>query len=78
MFGKRINLFKVCGIPIRLDWSWMLIFILVAWTLATGLFPHLHGDLSRTVLWIMGVHGALGLFASVVLHELGHALIAQR
>jgi Zn-dependent protease/predicted transcriptional regulator len=78
MFGRKITIFKIAGFKVSIDLSWLLIFALVTWTLATGLFPKRVGGLPATTYWIMGVAGALGLFASVVLHELTHSLIARR
>jgi Zn-dependent protease/CBS domain-containing protein len=78
MFGARVELFRVFGIPIRLDVSWFVIAVLIAWSLATGLFPQLEPNLTPLMYWIMGVAGALGLFISVVLHELSHAWVARR
>lgn len=78
MFGKRFDLFRVFGFAIRIDTSWFLIAILIAWSLAEGLFPSWYGGLDPATYWSMGIAGALGLFASVVLHELSHALVARR
>lgn len=78
MFGRSIDLFTIFGFAIRLDLSWFLIAILVAWSLATGLFPVWYEDLSVATYWSMGIAGSLGLFASVVLHELAHSLEARR
>ena len=78
MFGKGFKLFRVFGFTVKADWSWPIIVVLVAWSLAVGLFPSFLPDLPQsTYLW-MGVVGALGLFLSVVLHELGHSLVARR
>ena len=74
----RLRLFRVRGIPVRLDASWFPIALLIAWSLAVQLFPAWRPGLSSTTYWIMGVAGALGLFASIVLHELAHALVARR
>lgn len=78
MFGKKIVLFKILGFTVSLDLSWFLIFVLVAWSLAMSLFPAYFGDLSTLTYWLMGIAGALGLFLSVVFHELTHSLVARR
>lgn len=56
----------------------VLVFALVAWTLAVGVFPDQDPGLSRGAYWAMGVIAALLFFGSVLLHELGHALQARR
>lgn len=78
MFGKAITLFKVFGFAVRMDASWLVIAVLVAWSLAAGLFPEIHPGLSPAAYWTMGLVGALGLFASIVVHELCHSLVARR
>ena len=78
MFGKTFDLFSVFGFKIRLDVSWFVVAVLVAWSLAAQGFPQMVSDLSTTTYWVMGSLGALGLFASVVFHELSHATVARR
>lgn len=77
MFGKPIPLMKLAGFKIGLDISWFFIAFLLAWTLATGYFPFTYPDLTAFTYGIMGILGMLGLFVSVVLHELGHAVVAR-
>lgn len=78
MFGRRIELFHLFGFAVRLDLSWFLVVALISWSLASGVFPPLYPELAPAVYWLMGLAAALGLFASVVLHELAHALVARR
>ena len=78
MFGKRIDLFRLFGITIRLDLSWFLLALLVTWTLAAGLFPAMVPGLTPGTYWAMGAGGALGLFLSILIHEYFHALVANR
>jgi len=78
MFGRPIPLFSLRGIPVRLDPSWFLIALLLTWSLAVGVFPAWQPDETEVVYWVMGVVGALGLFASIIAHEFCHAVVARR
>jgi Zn-dependent protease/CBS domain-containing protein len=78
MFGRRIHLFDAFGFPIHLDPSWFFVALLFSWSFATNLFPGAEPGLGRAAYWVMGVVATLGLFASVVLHELSHAVTARR
>jgi Zn-dependent protease/CBS domain-containing protein len=78
MFGKRVRLFNLFGFEVRLDASWLIIAILVTWSLASGLFPYLYPGLTQETYWIMAVVGALGLFISIIIHEFSHSLVARR
>jgi Zn-dependent protease/CBS domain-containing protein len=78
MFGKRMKLFELLGFEVRIDLSWLIIAVLVTWSLATGLFPYLYPHLAANTYWFMGVVGALGLFASIVAHEFCHSIVARK
>jgi len=78
MFGKRFHLIEVNGISIGFDISWFFVAILLTWTLSAGYFPVYYPGLDRAAYLLMGLAGMFGLFGSVILHELGHALTAQR
>jgi Zn-dependent protease/predicted transcriptional regulator len=78
MFGKRITLFRLLGFDVRIDISWIIIAVLIVWSLSKGLFPFYVKGLSANDYWIMGIAGALGLFMSIVLHEFFHSIIARK
>lgn len=61
-----------------MDWSWLIIAVLLTWSLAGGVFPHYYHSLSAETYWWMGLAGTLGLFISVVLHELGHSVVGRQ
>jgi Zn-dependent protease/CBS domain-containing protein len=77
MFGKRYHLFTLLGFRVRVDTSWLLLAILVTWSLATGVFPSWHSHLSAVTYWLMGAAAALGLFLSIVVHEFAHSVVAR-
>ena len=78
MFGRRFDLFTLLGVTIRVDPSWLIVVVLVSWSLAAEYFPRIYPDLAGATHWSMGIFGALGLFLSVILHEMGHALMARQ
>jgi Zn-dependent protease len=78
MSRLTIPLGRVFGIPVRLDPSWFLIFVLTTWTLAVSYFPGEFEDWPRVQYWVVGAVTAVLFFASVVLHELGHSVLALR
>jgi len=78
MFGKRIDLFRILGFEVRIDLSWVIVAILIAWSLSTGVFPFRHEGLSAQTYWTMGILGAIGLFLSIIFHEMSHSLVARK
>ena len=78
MFGKRIKLFKILGFEVGIDLSWIILAFLIAWSLSVGLFPFQFKGLSTETYWLMGIIGAVGLFLSIIFHELSHSLVARR
>jgi Zn-dependent protease/CBS domain-containing protein len=74
----HIQIARVIGIPIYLHFSWLIIFGLIAWTLSTGYFPAQSPDLPASSYWAKGLVASLLFFVSILLHELGHAVVARR
>lgn len=77
MARSPIPVFQLAGIRVTLDPSWFLIFLLVAWSLATGYLPQQLPGTQPIVLWVLGTGLALALFASVLAHEFSHSLVAR-
>jgi Zn-dependent protease/CBS domain-containing protein len=78
MTRHSVPVARIFGISISLDYSWFLIFVLFTWALASGYYPAAYPTWSRAEYWIMGAVTALMLFVCVLLHELGHSVVAMR
>jgi Zn-dependent protease/CBS domain-containing protein len=76
--NASIKLGRIAGIEIGVNWSLAVIFALIVWSLAEGVFPSQNPGLSHGTYITMGVVAGLAFFASLLLHELGHARQAQR
>lgn len=76
MGGIRVG--RILGFEINIDWSWLLIFFLVVYTLANGYFPRAYPQFNIATNWAVGVLAALLLFTSVLIHELSHSVVARR
>lgn len=73
-----IQLFRIRGIKIGVNWSWFVVLALIIWTLATEVFPSQNPGFSDGAYVAMGIVAAILFFSSLLAHELGHALQAQR
>ena len=78
MTRHNIPLGRILGIPIGLDYSWFVIFALLTWMLADNYYPAEFKDWPPLLYWFMGAVTAVMLFVSVLLHELGHSVVALR
>ncbi|HEX4305130.1 MAG TPA: site-2 protease family protein [Solirubrobacterales bacterium] len=76
--GGSITLFHVRGIRIAVDWSWFLILFLVIFWMSRFYEELLGPTASSTTPFVLAVASAAGFFGSILLHELGHALVATR
>lgn len=78
MLKRTVTLFQLLGFKVGIDWTWPFLALLIVWSLAMGFFPHEYPDLTESTYWLMAISGAIGLFGSLILHELSHSLIARR
>jgi Zn-dependent protease/CBS domain-containing protein len=74
--NKGFSIGKIFGITINIDWSWILIFLLIVWNLA-AVFGQFHPDWALSLSWGAAIVAALLFFASVLAHELAHSLVAK-
>ena len=77
IFLHRFRLFSLFGFEVNVDASWLLLAVLIAWTLAGSVFPGVTPGLTRAHYWVMGGFAAAGLFVSIVFHETAHSLVAR-
>jgi len=76
--GHRFTLFSLFGFKVRVDISLLFLALLVTWSLASAVFPRQLPGLDHATYWWMGVAGTIGLFFSLIFHELSHSLVARR
>jgi Zn-dependent protease/CBS domain-containing protein len=78
MMNGNFRLGRIGGVEVRINWSWLVIFALIVWSLEAGIFPSQNPGLSHGTYLAMAVAAAVLFFASLLLHELGHAWQARR
>jgi len=77
MLTKSIPLFTLFGFKVKMDLSWIVIGLLLLWTLAGAFFPMLYPELTTGIYIGMAVLGVAGLVISVVVHEFSHAIVGR-
>jgi Zn-dependent protease len=75
---SSLRLGRIAGIEVGVNWSWLVVFALITWTLASAVFPSTNPDLSKGAHIAMAIVAALFFFASLLAHEFGHALQARQ
>lgn len=68
---------RIAGIDVTVDWSLLIIFALITAGLASGLFPQWHPAWGPATCWLTALAAAVLFFASVLAHELSHALVGR-
>lgn len=76
--SSTLHVGRLAGVPIGIQPLWLLIVAFMTFTLGHDYFPAADPGLSSTAGYGLGLVSALGLFAGIVLHELGHAVVARR
>ncbi len=73
-----LTLGRIAGIQVGVNWSWLVVFALIVWTLYSGIFPETNPGLGDASYGVMAVVAAVLFFLSLLLHEFGHAIVARR
>ena len=76
--NPSVTLGRIAGVRISINWSWLVVFALIVWTLASAVFPAENPHLARATYIGMAVVAASLFFSSLLLHEPGHAYQARR
>jgi Zn-dependent protease len=74
--SRRVHLGHVFGVAITIDWSWIFTFVLAGWTLVT-VGERMLPALRPGTLTLLSGAAAIGLFASLAVHEVAHGLAAR-
>jgi Zn-dependent protease/CBS domain-containing protein len=77
MMANSFRLFTIAGIEVGVHISWLVIFALVTWSLASSYFPAVLPRSDQLERWVLGAVAAVLLFASVLIHELAHSFVAK-
>lgn len=73
---SQVKLGRIFGIQIGLHYSWLVIAILIAFSLATH-FHQIRPDWTRQAVWSAAIITAILFFAALLLHELAHSIVAK-
>lgn len=75
---SSVTLGRIGGVAIGINWSWLIVFGLIVWSLAAEVFPDANPGLADGAYVAMAIVATLLFFVSILLHELGHARQALR
>jgi Zn-dependent protease/predicted transcriptional regulator len=77
MFTRSVTIFRLLGFDIKVDLTWVFLAILITWSLAARVFPMQMPGYDPFMYWALAIIGAIGLFGSIIVHEMGHSLVAR-
>lgn len=75
--NKGFRIARIAGIELHIDWSLLVIFFIITFSLSAGVFPQWHPDWSMSLAWAVGLAAALLFLCSILVHELSHALVGR-
>jgi Zn-dependent protease/CBS domain-containing protein len=75
---SSVRLGRIAGVEVGLHWSLAIVFVLIVWTLAGQVLPAVVPDQSQSAYWLVSAIAAFLFYASLLSHEMGHALVARR
>jgi Zn-dependent protease/predicted transcriptional regulator len=74
---KRVTLFNFFGFKVKADASWFFLAVLISWTMSDKVYPYILPGQSADTYQFMGIITVIGIFVSVIAHEVAHAIIAE-
>ncbi|MFI6329200.1 site-2 protease family protein [Micromonospora chersina] len=69
---------RIAGVPVGVNWSVLVIFLLIAWALSASQFPRAYPGHSTVAYWAAGLAAAVVFFLGLLAHEVAHAVVAKR
>ena len=76
--NESLHLGRIAGVRVGINWSLLVVFWLIAWSLASTELPHAAAHYSDPVYWVAGLTAAVAFYACLLAHELAHSIVARR
>jgi Zn-dependent protease/CBS domain-containing protein len=76
--NENVGLGRIAGVRVGVNWSLLPIFLLIAWSLAVTLLPSAAPGYAAWGYWVFAMLTTVAFYASLLAHELAHALVARR
>lgn len=74
---KKYEIGRFFGFKVQADLSWVILCIFLLWTFAKTIFPSMRPDLNEDIYWTLSMYAFIGVFISILAHELAHAIVAE-